>query len=368
VNSEKSHKPLRSGFTTGAAAAAAVRAALLMLTRGEAPSAVYVPFLSEGGATVKVHAAGRGAGNQAVCTVIKDGGDDPDATHGAEIGARVTLVAADCQQGPELVLDGGIGVGRVTLPGLEIPPGQAAINPGPRRMIEAALTDILGPERPWWRVQVEIFVPRGEQIARRTLNARLGILGGISILGTTGIVRPMSHEAYTATIRAAMRVARAEPVQALVLTTGRRSERFAQALWPQRSPRAFVQIGDYFGFAMQTAAALGLSSATLAVFFGKGLKMAQGLAHTHTATAPMTLADLGRWIRQDGGDSDLARAVAQAHTARQALERIMERSPRAVDVVGRRLVAAARRLGQGELRVGAVIFDFQGRPVFQETP
>ncbi len=367
MNRQTTHKTLRSGFTTGAAAAAAVRAALLMLAHGETPESVHVPFLSQGGVEVKVHTARREGGNAAVCTVIKDAGDDPDATHGAEIGARVILEACGLTADPGLEIRGGTGVGRVTLPGLEIVPGQAAINPGPRRMIQAAVADILAGERGRWHVQVEIFVPRGEEIARHTLNARLGIVDGISILGTTGIVRPMSHEAYTATIRAAMQVARAGGVDDLILTTGRRSERFAQELWPQRSPQSFVQIGDFFGFAIQTAAELGVRSAVLAVFFGKAVKMAQGLAHTHARSAPMTLAALGAWIREDTGDEALAQEVEEANTARQALARIMVRDPEAVRSVGRRMIEAGRRLGLDKVVVGAVIFDFEGRPIFKEA-
>ena len=302
-----------------------------------------------------------------MCTVIKDAGDDPDVTHGAEIGARVRLEPRTPGAGGGLQICGGVGVGRITLPGLEIPPGQAAINPGPRRMIDQAVSDVLGADRERFRVWVEIFVPHGEAIATRTLNARLGILGGISILGTTGRVRPMSHEAYTATIAAAMHVARAEGLRRLVLTTGRRSERFAQALWPAASPRAFVQIGDYFGFSLETAASLDMGAVNLAVFFGKAVKMAQDIAQTHARATPMALSALAEWTRTATGDADLARAVGGANTARQALDRIMPRHRAVVDVVGRRVIAAARRMAAKKLAVGAVIFDFNGLPIFQET-
>jgi cobalt-precorrin-5B (C1)-methyltransferase len=176
--------------------------------------------------------------------VIKDAGDDPDITHGAEIGAEVTL---EKRSGVNPVrITGGTGVGVVTKPGLEIPPGQAAITPGPVTMISNSINEMLAAHPTDVGIHVEVFVPEGERLAKKTLNARLGIVGGLSILGTTGIVRPMSHEAYVATIEKSMDVARAAGLKHLVLTTGRRSERFAQDRWPELAEESFIQIGDFF--------------------------------------------------------------------------------------------------------------------------
>jgi cobalt-precorrin-5B (C1)-methyltransferase len=298
--------------------------------------------------------------------VIKDAGDDPDVTHRAEIGAEVELAARrDADDGPGAVtISGGIGVGTVTKPGLEVPPGEPAINPGPRRMIRAAVDDVLAARRPKFDVRVRVFVPRGEALARKTLNARLGIVGGISILGTTGIVRPMSHDAYRATIRSALSVAAATGAQTVVLTTGRRSERFAQSILPRLGAECFVQIGDHFRFAMQTAASMPLVQVVITVFFGKALKMAQGIPHTHAARAALTLDRLAVWTQATTGDADLAAAVRRANTARQAFE-ILQAGPRGVlPMVGARVVSSAARFAGRALTVRGIILNYEGGIVY----
>ncbi len=358
-----SKKKLRSGFTTGTAAAAAVKGALRLLADGRVPDAVHIDFLSAGGVTIPIERVERLAENKAICTVIKDAGDDPDVTHRAEIGAEVELVArAPSSAGPvELRIEGGEGVGTVTKPGLEVPPGSPAINPGPRRMIRAAVDAVLTGRRRAFDVRVRIFVPRGEILARKTLNARLGILGGISILGTTGIVRPMSHAAYTATIHSALSVAAASGRSTAVLTTGRRSERFAQAALPDLAAESFVQIGDYFRFALEAAAALHLQTAVLAVFFGKALKMAQGIPHTHAAKAALVLERLAEWTRKATGDDALVQAISDANTARQAFEILKNRAPFMLDAVAQRIVHAALNFAQKSVAVRCILFDYDGR-------
>ncbi len=356
-------KKLRSGFTTGTAAAAAVKGGLRLLVDGRAPDTVHIDFLSAGGVTIPIERVERRAENKAICTVIKDAGDDPDVTHRAEIGAEVELVArAPSSGGPvELRIEGGEGVGTVTKPGLEVPPGSPAINPGPRRMIRAAVDAVLTGRGRAFDVRVRIFVPRGEILARKTLNARLGILGGISILGTTGIVRPMSHAAYTATIRSALSVAAASGRSTAVLTTGRRSERFAQAALPDLAAESFVQIGDYFRFALEAAAALELKTIVLAVFFGKALKMAQGIPHTHAARAALVLERLAEWTRKATGDDALVQAISDANTARQAFEILKHRAPLVLDAVARRIVHAALNFAQKPVVVRCILFDYDGR-------
>ncbi|MDJ0801691.1 MAG: cobalt-precorrin-5B (C(1))-methyltransferase CbiD [Desulfobacterales bacterium] len=356
-------KKLRSGFTTGTAAAAAVKGGLRLLVDGRAPDTVHIDFLSAGGVTIPIERVERRAENKAICTVIKDAGDDPDVTHRAEIGAEVELVArAPSSGGPvELRIEGGEGVGTVTKPGLEVPPGSPAINPGPRRMIRAAVDAVLTGRGRAFDVRVRIFVPRGEILARKTLNARLGILGGISILGTTGIVRPMSHAAYTATIRSALSVAAASGRSTAVLTTGRRSERFAQAALPDLAAESFVQIGDYFRFALEAAAALELKTIVLAVFFGKALKMAQGIPHTHAARAALVLERLAEWTRKATGDDALVQTISDANTARQAFEILKHRAPLVLDAVARRIVHAALNFAQKPVVVRCILFDYDGR-------
>jgi cobalt-precorrin-5B (C1)-methyltransferase len=230
-------RKLKSGFTTGTTAAAAAKGALIYLLEGKAPSRVVIELLTGDKIMIPIHWSQRKGHQEAVCTAIKDAGDDPDVTHKAEIGANVKLSGPRGDSGASLrvfngiKITGGIGVGRITKPGLEVPPGEPAINPGPRKMITQAIKEVLDEHQIQSNVSVEVFVPKGEEIAKKTLNARLGILGGISILGTTGIVRPMSHDAFIATIESALSVAQASGQKKVILTTGRRSERFAQHLY-----------------------------------------------------------------------------------------------------------------------------------------
>lgn len=349
---------LRNGFTTGTAAAAATQAALGFLLDSRVPERVSVVLPCGGRLEIGVHSCRRVDARTAVASVIKDAGDDPDITHGAEIGARVAWHPSST--GRTVEIRGGPGVGTVTKPGLETPPGQAAITAGPRGMITQAAVDCMAAHAVYGRVTAEIFVPRGVELARHTLNGRLGIVGGISILGTTGIVRPLSHEAYVATIGAALSVARAAGLAQAVLTTGRRSERLAQRRFPDRPVEAFVQIGDFFGETMALIAERGFEGVVLAVFFGKAVKMAQGIAHTHARSAALTLAALGRWVLESGGDPALAGEVAAANTARQAFDRIKSECPAAIQRVGREMAQAATAFGKHKVAVRGVIFGFDG--------
>jgi cobalt-precorrin-5B (C1)-methyltransferase len=277
-------KELRQGFSTGTAAAAAVQGALYELLGRPCPERVEVPLPGGGSLIVPIFRHGRN-GDLGEAAAIKDAGDDPDATNGAEIGARVWhLEPSGTAEG--LTFLGGTGVGRVTKPGLAVAVGEPAINPVPRRMIKKALRqvwDTICSDRPL-RLAVEIFVPRGEELARHTLNPRLGIVGGISILGTTGLVKPFSHQAYRATIAASLRVARAAALQHIAFSTGGKSEGYLKGLMPDLTEEAFVQMGDYVRFALKVAAGMGFPEITIGAFFGKALKIAQGFGHTHACS------------------------------------------------------------------------------------
>jgi cobalt-precorrin-5B (C1)-methyltransferase len=233
---------LRHGFTTGTAAAAAAKAAALHLREGRAPDAVDVPLPMGGRMTVAVLET-RPEKDGVLAAVVKDGGDDPDATHGAVIRAFVRPVG-----GPGIVLHGGQGVGLVTRPGLPVAVGEAAINPAPREQIRQAVA-----EAGLHGADVEIRVDRGEEIARKTFNPRLGIVGGISILGTRGTVKPFSNAAYQATIRQCLDVMAACGVERPCLTTGGRSERFLRQARPDTPETACVQVADFFFYSMREA-------------------------------------------------------------------------------------------------------------------
>jgi len=356
-------RKLKSGFSTGTAAAAAVKGALTLLVRGTTPKSVRIPFLSTGHVDITLHTCyAKTPGKTAVCTVIKDAGDDPDVTNKAEIGARVTL--AGRQPTGDIKITGGQGVGRITKPGLEVPPGQAAINPGPVKMIKNAVAAVYQGAEPAPDLDIEIFVPNGEKLAEKTLNSRLGILGGISILGTTGIVRPMSHSAYIATITSALSVARASGLDTVVLTTGRRSERFSQAVFNNLPEEAFIQMGDFFQKALQSAAGEQLPRIVLAVFFGKAVKMAQGVPHTHASKAQLALDKLSQWAIDVTSDRNFGQRIAQANTARHAFSIILEAYPAVIGHVGGRMVAASQKFAGEQPDVRGVIFNYDGTIVF----
>lgn len=352
---------LREGFTTGSAAAAAARAATLFALTGEVPQAVDIPLPPphEGRISIPVaHAAEEDLGVRAA--VIKDGGDDPDATHGARIEAVVTLDPAFSGVGPHVLIGGGRGVGRVTLPGLPAPVGSAAINPGPEAQIRAAVLEVL-PEDFKGVALVVVEVPDGEERARRTLNPRLGITGGISILGTGGIVRPYSHAAWAACIDAALDVARAAGLTAAALTTGRRSERLLQARCPFVPELGLVQAADFFAHALRAAAARGFASVVWAVFPGKLVKQAQGLENTHAREAALDFALLADCAREAGAGASLAAAVAGCATAAQAFALLPpETRRRLAALLAERARAAARRHCGGALEVRYLAFDTDG--------
>ncbi|HCY85531.1 MAG TPA: cobalamin biosynthesis protein CbiD [Desulfobacteraceae bacterium] len=365
-------KKLRSGFTTGAAAAASAKAAVLTLLTCQTPRQVEIRFLTGEAKTIPVKAVTELSTTSAQALVIKDAGDDPDITHKAEIGARVTLKAASP---PGITITGGDGVGRVTKPGLEVPVGEPAINSGPKTMIEDAVygayQQLCMPFR--HQVHVEVFVPKGEELAKKTLNARLGILGGISILGTTGIVRPLSHDAYIATIRSGISVARANGSNSLVFTTGRRSERYAMGLFPGFREDAFIQTGDFFKAGIDMVLAENenpgapVTQIIYTVFFGKAVKMALGFEHTHAAKSELTLKSLARWADEKTGDKALAQNIRSANTARHAFSFIYPKFPDLLQFVGKKMMAAASGFAGPGVDIRIIILDFEGKVAFDSN-
>jgi cobalt-precorrin-5B (C1)-methyltransferase len=284
------NRTLRSGYTTGACAAAAAKAALLFLVGSfdENSIDVEIPFPDGTRRALRIEKVLPGEGeDSAWASIIKDAGDDPDVTDGIEIRAMVRLRKAPegIEQGDDkktsVLILGGEGVGRVTLPGLSVSVGEPAINPVPKRMIEEAVKEALdkGKASPSM-IEVNVSVPGGEKIARKTLNSRLGILGGISILGTTGIVRPVSSEAWIATISASMDVAKAMGREEIVLSSGRSSEKAHMARYGF-SDEAYAMMGDYVEYAMKEAGAHGFRKIHLCAQWGKMLKVAMAIPQTH---------------------------------------------------------------------------------------
>jgi cobalt-precorrin-5B (C1)-methyltransferase len=301
---------LRTGFTTGACSAAAAKAAVLTLLGGTGPASVDIPFPAGDRHTFPVH-AGQLQDGTATAVVVKDAGDDPDVTHGAHL----TVTVAWRGDG-EVVLHGGEGVGVVTRAGLGLPVGQPAINPVPRRMITEAVREASGGRG----VDVTIRVPGGERMARKTTNRRLGIEGGISILGTTGIVRPFSTASWRASVEQAVAVMAAQQVPTLVLATGGRTERGAMQLLPHLPPVAFVEVGDFTGAALRRAVAHGLTEVVFVGMIGKLTKLASGVLMTHYTRSKVDTGLLAQITAAHGGSPDDVAEVRGAATARRAYE------------------------------------------------
>ena len=308
-------KQLRHGFTTGACATAAAKGAALMLAHHEQVGEATLDLPVGITATFPLYGQTLSADSSA-CFVVKDAGDDPDVTNGAEVHARVTLLSAGLTTGAdEIVITGGAGIGRVTKPGLAVAPGEWAINPVPKQMI----TDVVREVLPGQTVQVEISIPDGEIRAKRTLNARLGIVGGLSILGTTGIVRPLSAKAWTDTIDAALDVARACGCSTVILSTGRTSEMAAQRHLPDLPEEGYIMMGDHIAYALAACSQRGFDRPAIACQFAKLLKIACGHENTHAAASELDLATLHRWATEEGLPKRLLNMIVSANTAREII-------------------------------------------------
>jgi cobalt-precorrin-5B (C1)-methyltransferase len=333
-------KALRTGWTTGTCAAAAAKAATLALVAGEPVSSVEVALPGKDGrwtqrvtfAVESCEPVKTGSCWQAV--VVKDAGDDPDVTHGAHLTATVSWRA---DGGPGIELEGGEGVGVVTKPGLGLEIGGPAINPVPRLMIERAVSEALdagtqpqdekAPAEVRSRgLRVVISVPGGEVMARKTTNRRLGIIGGISILGTTGIVRPFSTASWRASVEQAVAVLAAQAqadghvAPPLVLCTGGRTEKGAMALLPGLPEVCFVEVGDFTGAALRKAVEHDVPAVAFVGMIGKLTKLAAGILMTHYTRSTVDTEVLAEITRRTTGDSALAERVSDANTARHAYE------------------------------------------------
>ena len=399
---------LREGFTTGSAATGAALAALHLLRLGCAPATVRVPLppfantqqgdnggqpeprgwldlpitACESGPAPELAACWaannfthcdpppQGIIRSAHASIIKDGGDDPDATSGARITATVveSILPQDREEVAEpgnIIIKGGPGVGRVTLPGLPVPVGQAAINPVPRQQIGLALRaqEYAQAHDPAHdgstRLTVYVSVPQGLVLAHKTFNPRLGIEGGISILGTQGTVRPYSHAAWKATIEQGLAVAAATGCRTLCLTTGRRSERLLMERYPELPERCFVQVADFAQFSLHAAGAMNFERIVWGCFFGKLVKLAQGHAYTHAKDSTLDMQNLAQQASAAKATcaSDIARCITAAH----ALELLLADAAgtRVLEQVGQQAMQTAKNFaGQA---VSLHLFHTDGR-------
>lgn len=314
-------KRLRSGFTTGACAAAAAKAATLALMEGLCPEEIAIPFPDGSRKTFRVHTCRTTEGG-ATASIIKDAGDDPDVTNGAEIIASVStgrkrLGAGNCVLLGNIRLCRGEGVGQVTKPGLAVAVGEPAINPIPRQMIRQAVQEVTGGEK----ITVVISVAGGEELAKKTLNSRLGITCGLSILGTTGIVRPISADAWTATIKASLDVAKEAGLTEVVLSTGRTSEKGAQQHL-KLPEEAYAMMGDYLEFSLKEAAQRAFTTVHLAGMWAKIMKAALSIPQTHVRHGALEVTDGASLLANLGAAGELLGKIEASNTAREMYDHL----------------------------------------------
>ncbi len=353
---EEAARPLRKGWTTGACATAATRAAFEALHTGRFPDPVTITLPKGGTAAFALALEETGEGF-ARAGVVKDAGDDPDVTHGATVIATVRAAAAG------IVFSAGEGVGTVTKEGLPIPPGEPAINPVPRRMmseaVEAAAARLGVPAA----AAIEIAIPGGEALARRTWNPRLGIVGGLSILGTTGIVNPFSCSAWIHSIHRGVDVARAAGLARIAGSTGSTSEAAVKARYGLPD-HALVDMGDFAGGLLKYLRAHPVPSLVIAGGFAKLTKLAQGALDLHSARSTVDFAFLSGLLDEAGADAGLLAAAREANTAQAVLERAREAGIPLADRVAQRAQASAVGVLRGApVAVEVMVVDRTGRVV-----
>lgn len=340
-------KKLRRGWTTGTCAAAAAKAAMQALLSGHFPATVQITLPQGQQPEFKLSMQVLGDG-WAQAGIIKDAGDDPDVTHGAEIRARI----CHGTPGAGLVFVAGEGVGTVTKPGLPLGVGEPAINPVPRLMIDAALTEVLEGAAPDFTV--EISIPNGAEIALKTWNGRLGIKGGLSILGTTGIVRPFSCAAWIASIHRGIDVARAEGRSHVIAATGNASEAGARKL-TGLDESACLDMGDFAGGVLKYLRRHPIARLTLAGGIGKFAKLAQGAMDLHSARSQVDFAALAALGIKAGLDPE---PIARAETALAALD--YGGAALAMEVARAARAQARAALAPAEIAVQVLVCDRAG--------
>ena len=359
VSKDKTEKrSMRTGYTTGASAAVATNASLRLLLFGEKVKEATVRLPNKKRALLKIAWSKLEPDGSATAAVIKDGGDDPDVTNGAEICSTVSLT----RDAGILTVEGGIGVGRVTKPGLGLEIGRPAINRVPKKMIEQVSFEIAAEVLKDSGIKITISVPDGEQIAKKTDNPRLGIIGGISILGTTGIVFPYSTASFAASIKQSIDVAVAMGTNTVILSTGSTSEEYAKMLFGSALPdHSFIQIGDFVGYAIRQCAIKKISKAVITGFIGKLTKMAMGVSQTHVKGSHVDLQFMAALATECNLPADAIAEIEKANTARHVGE-IVRRYTRQdfFDNLCKKVFEFLRRYSNCALEIEVVMFDFDG--------
>ena len=355
-------KPLRKGYTTGSSATAAAKIAALMVLRQEIIQQVSI--VTPSGVTLFLNAEQPLIeGQSATVAIRKDGGDDIDATHGMLIFARVSLNATG-----HITIDGGEGVGRVTSIGVGLPIGDAAINKTPRQTIEAAVREVIGPER---GADIVIFAPEGEERAKKTYNGRLGILGGISIIGTSGIVTPMSEESWKRSLSIELEMKRARGFDRIILVPGNHGERFVSQELGLNSDYV-VTMSNFVGYMLQETVRLGFQQVVIIGHVGKLIKIAAGIFHTHSHIADARMETLIANLALLGAPLSLITAVNECTTTEAAITLIDEQGwsqvyPRIAEKISER-VETMLRFSEHRPQCDAILFSFDNKVLGTNRP
>ncbi len=347
---------LRTGYTTGTSATAAAKAALLAIINQIKVENVDVKLPKGSFIKIPIHFCEFDK-NNARCTVIKDGGDDPDVTHGAEIVVDLSFT----KNINEIEIDGGEGVGIVTKPGLGLELNKSAINPIPKKMIIENLREIADKCLVEKGIKVIISVPRGKELGPKTDNPRIGILNGISILGTSGIVIPFSTASYAASIRQNLDVAIAMGDNTVVLTTGGRSEDFAKKI-VDLPEHCFVQMGDFSGYTIQQCARKKIRKAYVVGFIGKLAKMAAGVKQTHVKGSKVDMNFLAELAKKCNANDEVIESVKRANTARHVSEIILENNVGGFfEEICNETYKHMRKHSEEKVLLDVILFDFNGQ-------
>ncbi len=342
-------KNLRSSYTTGACAAAGVKAALILLTTGTVVETVDITALDGTPLTIPVARVEKLDGG-ARAEVIKFSGDDPDITNGASVFTTVRKIF-----GNDIIFRAGIGVGHVTKPGLQLPVGEPAINPAPRKMIQsvAAEFNVDG-------LEVEISIPAGVELAKRTLNPVLGVEGGLSIIGTTGVLRPMSEDAFKNSLVPQIDVAKAAGFSELIFVPGKIGETIARRIgFPEG---AIIQTSNFIGFMLEAASERDVAKVILCGHIGKLAKVAAGVFHTHNRVADCRLETLAAYAAAEGLPAREVQKILDANTAEDAAQIIAANHlERVYKKIAARASLRAERYVYGKLKVNTILVDYAGK-------
>ncbi|MEC5317828.1 cobalt-precorrin-5B (C(1))-methyltransferase CbiD [Brenneria populi subsp. brevivirga] len=355
-------KQYRKGYTTGSCATAAAKVAALMVLRQQTIDQVSI--VTPSGVTLYLNVEQPLIeGRQATAAIRKDGGDDVDATHGMLIFARVTL-----NEGGDIHIRGGEGVGTVTRKGIGLPIGSSAINRTPLQTIEAAVREAIGPTR---GAEIEIFAPEGEERAKKTYNGRLGILGGISIIGTTGIVTPMSEESWKRSLALELEMKRAAGEDKVILVPGNHGERFVREQLGLDG-RGVVTMSNFVGYMLQETVRLKFRHVALIGHLGKLIKVAAGIFHTHSHIADGRMETLIANLALMGAPHEVLLAVNQCDTTEAAMEVIARHGLEAVyERIARRIcqrVNEMMRFSNTPPHIDVVLFSFDNQVLGANRP